>query len=46
MAKVLVISKIYNDVLTPEQRKKVDELREHMHERAEKFLNAQEHPTD
>jgi Spy/CpxP family protein refolding chaperone len=27
-----LISKIYNDVLTPEQRTKADELRKHMHE--------------
>jgi len=41
-----VISKIYNDVLTPEQRMKADELRQHMHHRAEGFLNGEEHPTD
>jgi Spy/CpxP family protein refolding chaperone len=41
-----VISKIYNDVLTPEQRQKADELRQHMHHRAEGFLNGEEHPTD
>jgi len=38
-----LISKIYNDVLTPEQRSKADELRKHMHDRAEGFLNGEEH---
>lgn len=41
-----VISKIYNDVLTPEQRTKADELRQHMHDRAERFLSREELPTD
>jgi Spy/CpxP family protein refolding chaperone len=41
-----LISRIYNDVLTPEQRQKADELRQHMHDRAEGFLNGEEHPTD
>jgi Spy/CpxP family protein refolding chaperone len=34
-----LISKIYNDVLTPEQRNKADQLRERMHGRVEKFLD-------
>ena len=38
-----LISKIYNDVLTPEQRTKADELRKHMHDRAEGFLNGEDH---
>ena len=41
-----LISRIYNDVLTPEQRQKAHELRQHMHHRAEGFLNEEEHPTD
>jgi protein CpxP len=41
-----MISKIYNEVLTPEQRIKADQLREHMHGRAEGFLDRMEHSTD
>lgn len=38
-----MISTIYNEVLAPEQRTKADELRKHMHERAERFLSGEEH---
>ena len=38
-----LISKIYNDVLTPEQRTKADELRNQIHDRAERFLSGEEH---
>lgn len=41
-----MISKIYNEVLTPEQRIKADQLREHMHGRVEGFLDRMEHSTD
>lgn len=41
-----VISNIYNDVLTPEQRNKADDLRQHMHDRAERFLSGEGHPVD
>jgi Spy/CpxP family protein refolding chaperone len=34
-----LISAIYNDVLTPEQRLKANQLRVRMHGRVEKFLN-------
>ena len=41
-----MISKIYNEVLTPEQRIKADQLREHMNGRAEGFLDRMENSTD
>jgi len=41
-----LISKIYNDVLTPEQRVKADRLRERMHGRIERVLDRLEHSTD
>ncbi|MFL6437360.1 MAG: Spy/CpxP family protein refolding chaperone [Terriglobales bacterium] len=41
-----LISKIYNDVLTPEQRVKADHLRERMHGRIEGVLDRLEHSTD
>lgn len=41
-----MISKIYNEVLTPEQRIKADQLREQMHGRVEGFLDRMEHSTD
>lgn len=41
-----LISKVYNDVLTPEQRTKADELRKHMHDRAERFLSREKHSID
>jgi len=40
------ISKIYGEVLTPEQRVKADQLRERMLGRVEGFLDHIEHPTD
>ena len=40
------ISKIYNEVLTPEQRIKADQLHEHMNGRAEGFLDRMENSTD
>ena len=40
-----LISKVYNDVLTPEQRTKAHELRKHMHDRAEGFLSGEKHST-
>jgi Spy/CpxP family protein refolding chaperone len=41
-----LISKIYNEVLTPEQRVKADQLRERMHGRIEGFLDHMDHPTE
>jgi Spy/CpxP family protein refolding chaperone len=41
-----LISKIYNEVLTPEQRIKADQLHERMHGRVEGFLDGLEHSTD
>jgi Spy/CpxP family protein refolding chaperone len=41
-----LISKIYNGVLTPEQRVKADHLRERMHGRIEGVLDRLEHSTD
>lgn len=41
-----LISKIYNEVLTPEQRIKADQLREQMHGRVDGFLDRMEHETD
>lgn len=38
-----VIAKVYNEVLTPEQRTKADQLRERMHGRAEGFIDRLEH---
>lgn len=41
-----LISKIYNEVLTPEQRVKADQLRARMHGRIEGFLDHLDHSTD
>jgi Spy/CpxP family protein refolding chaperone len=41
-----LISKIYNDVLTPEQRVKADRLRERMHSHIEAVLDKLEYSTD
>ena len=41
-----LISKIYSEVLTPQQRAKADHLRERMHLRVEGFLDHLEHPTE
>jgi Spy/CpxP family protein refolding chaperone len=41
-----LISRIYNEVLTPEQRTKADQLRERMHGRIEGFLNHLDQSTD
>jgi len=41
-----MISKIYNEILTPEQRIKADQLRDQMHGRVEGFLDRIEHSTD
>ena len=41
-----IISKIYNEVLTPEQRVKADQLRERMHGRVEGFLEHLERSGD
>lgn len=41
-----LISRIYNDVLTPEQRVKADRLREHVHGRIEGVLDRMEHSTN
>lgn len=41
-----LISKIYNEVLTPEQRVKADQLRERMHSRVEGFLDHLEQSSD
>lgn len=41
-----MISKIYNDVFTPEQRKKADQLCERMHARVEGFLDQMDRSTD
>lgn len=41
-----LISRIYNEVLTPEQRTKADQLRERMHGRIEGFLDHLDQSTD
>jgi Spy/CpxP family protein refolding chaperone len=41
-----LISKIYNDVLTPEQRVKADRLRERMHVHIEGILDRLDHSND
>lgn len=41
-----LISKIYTEVLTPEQRIKADQLRTRMHGRIEGFLDHLDHSTD
>jgi Spy/CpxP family protein refolding chaperone len=41
-----LISKVYNDVLTPEQRVKADHLRERMHGRIQGLLDRLEQSTD
>jgi len=41
-----LISKIYNEVLTPEQRIKADQLHQRMHGRVEAFLDRLEHSAD
>lgn len=41
-----MITKVYNEVLTPEQRAKADQLRERMHGRIEGFLDGLENSTD
>ena len=41
-----MITKIYNEVLTPDQRTKADQLRERMHGRVEGFLDGLESSTN
>lgn len=41
-----LISRVYDEVLTPEQREKADQLRNRMHDHAERLLNRFEHSTD
>jgi Spy/CpxP family protein refolding chaperone len=41
-----MMTKVYNEVLTPEQRTKADQLRERMHGRIEGFLDGLENSTD
>jgi Spy/CpxP family protein refolding chaperone len=43
MERERLISRIYTEVLTPDQREKADQLRDRMHERAEKVLDRIEH---
>jgi len=46
MERERLISRIYSEVLTLEQREKADQLRDQMHERAEKVLDRIEHATE
>lgn len=43
MERERLISRVYTEVLTPEQRGKADQLRDQMHERAAKVLDRIEH---
>jgi Spy/CpxP family protein refolding chaperone len=46
MERERLISRIYTEVLTPEQREKADQMRDRMHERAGKVLDRIEHATE